>query len=608
MNKFVSRIYIFSLLFYPLYSLSSIPKFVELSHYEGEPFEVSLLKSQPKKIPWIDVFSKKGEVVKSDEINFKYAKGRQWIKFGLKNSQKTNQYIVVHVDIVYLEHFQYRLIANDSLKYQSKEYSWQTPLNVKPLNDRYFSFPLIVRPSEEITVLISLEGSGGILFTPIYLFSYLDFALEKQAFNLVFYGIIIVNVVFIITLLFSFLFLRKRFLFYLLIYIIGYLAYILQLEGFFAAYLSIFGGNIKWLPISSITSSMFIFLFLLKLLEESATIDRYLFVIYRKIEKYFLISYIVFVSVIFLLPYNIYCTKFALIVSYVSALMSIVLLLYKVFNKNPNAILFLLVIFPSIILKVLTNVGISESIHYPYISNFNLYYLKYIVPVYEFYSLGLAVIMILFKNFKIASNQLRLTHQNFISATEAERQRLAQDLHDDLGGTLSALKGRITNEPVKPETLNLIEKAINDLSVVSRNLLPPELETEGLIQAIKYTTERLQNASKIEFTYIVFGQEFRFPQEYELNLYRIIAELLNNVVKHSKATKAVVQMIFHVDYLHVSVEDNGTGIKTEQNTWGIGLKNISSRVEFLKAHLFIDSSRDRGTTIIVELSYPAVSA
>lgn len=198
--------------------------------------------------------------------------------------------------------------------------------------------------------------------------------------------------------------------------------------------------------------------------------------------------------------------------------------------------------------------------------------------------------------------------KQIIQTQEAERQRLAQDLHDDLGGTLSALKWRVAVDAPQAEVLDLIDKAIEDLRSVSRNLLPPELAKEGLSRAIRFTIERLQNASKIEFTYIVFGSEFRFSQEYELNLYRIIAELLNNVVKHSKATKAVVQMIFHVDYLHVSVEDNGTGIKTEQNTWGIGLKNISSRTEFLKAHLFIDSSRDRGTTVIVELPYPVLSA
>lgn len=217
-----------------------------------------------------------------------------------------------------------------------------------------------------------------------------------------------------------------------------------------------------------------------------------------------------------------------------------------------------------------------------------------------------------YNSFKQRSNDLALqlvetqntVVKQIIRTQEAERSRLAQDLHDDLGGTLSALKGRIANESVQLETLGLIEKAINDLRIVSRNLLPIELEKEGLAQAIRYTIERLQKAIKIEFTYIVFGQEVRLPQEDELNLYRIVAELLNNVVKHADATKAVIQVVFHADYLHISVEDDGVGIKTEKKSWGIGLKNISSRVEFLKARLSIDSSPDRGTTVIVEVPYP----
>jgi signal transduction histidine kinase len=188
-----------------------------------------------------------------------------------------------------------------------------------------------------------------------------------------------------------------------------------------------------------------------------------------------------------------------------------------------------------------------------------------------------------------------------IETQETERQRLAKDLHDDLGGTLSAIKGRVANEKVQSETLNLVEKAINDLRLVSRNLMPPELANEGLVRAVYYTIERIQSTSDIAFTFITFGEERRLKQDIELNIYRMIAELINNILKHSKAKKAVIQLIYYKDYLSISVEDDGSGIKKSPNDWGIGLKNINSRVEFLQAKINIDSGHNTGTTIMVQV-------
>jgi signal transduction histidine kinase len=132
--------------------------------------------------------------------------------------------------------------------------------------------------------------------------------------------------------------------------------------------------------------------------------------------------------------------------------------------------------------------------------------------------------------------------------------------------------------------------------------MPLELANEGLVKAITHTITRLQNSSQIEFTYIPFGKATQLSEEKELNIYRIVAELLNNIVKHSKATKAIIQLVYHDNYLLISLEDNGIGINTNENTWGIGLKNINSRVEFMKAKIITDSNA-KGTTFMIEVSY-----
>jgi signal transduction histidine kinase len=193
-------------------------------------------------------------------------------------------------------------------------------------------------------------------------------------------------------------------------------------------------------------------------------------------------------------------------------------------------------------------------------------------------------------------------HRQKINIQEMERRRLAQDLHDDLGGTLSAIKGIMSNVTTNIEIISLIEKAILDLRIFSRNLMPPELANEGLAKAIYQTILRLQRSSKVEFTFISFGDEVRLSEEKELNIYRIVSELLNNIVKHSKANRAVVQLVFHEKYLHVTVEDNGVGINTNVSSEGMGLKNVNSRAKFIAAQIHTDYTI-HGTTFFVEIPY-----
>lgn len=199
----------------------------------------------------------------------------------------------------------------------------------------------------------------------------------------------------------------------------------------------------------------------------------------------------------------------------------------------------------------------------------------------------------------LANSQNQLVKQ-VIQAQEIERQRLAKDLHDDLGGTLSAIKGKTASENISQDAIGLIDKAIDDLRNISHNLASPELEKDGLIKTLQNTIDKFQTASDIKFTFITFGEIQRLNQDYKLNIYRIVNELINNIVKHSKAQNAIIQLIYFKDFLQILVEDDGIGIKSNKNNWGIGLKNINSRVEFLRAKLNIDSST-KGTTITIEV-------
>lgn len=170
-----------------------------------------------------------------------------------------------------------------------------------------------------------------------------------------------------------------------------------------------------------------------------------------------------------------------------------------------------------------------------------------------------------------------------IETQEQERRIIAADLHDDLGATLSLLNRRALKENFSIENQNLIEKAIKDLRSISRNLLPADFETYGLIASLEKYILSLNEQQTVKFTFINFGERVPLKHDTELNIYRIITELSNNVMKHSKAQNATVQLIYHPNHLFVSVEDDGKGLEISKDNLGIGLKNVISRIEYLQA-------------------------
>jgi signal transduction histidine kinase len=189
-----------------------------------------------------------------------------------------------------------------------------------------------------------------------------------------------------------------------------------------------------------------------------------------------------------------------------------------------------------------------------------------------------------------------------IQTQETERKIIAQDLHDDLGATLSALKGRNKQEGFSEDTQNLLNKAIADLRAISRRLLPADFELLGFIPSIEKYIADINQQQKIKVTFIVFGEIIKLNAEKELNIYRIITELVNNSTKYSNGQNATVQLIYHQDYLFVSIEDDGVVESKADDNLGIGLKNINSRLDYLNANP-IEIGGQRSYSYVFEIPY-----
>lgn len=202
-----------------------------------------------------------------------------------------------------------------------------------------------------------------------------------------------------------------------------------------------------------------------------------------------------------------------------------------------------------------------------------------------------------------------------IQTQETERQRIAADLHDDLGGTLATVYRRITDlNQYQPNTqisqqlsqiIPLIQKSNDDIRRISHNLMPPEFARIGLRHALEQLILSQPN-QPTHFSFFIAGVEQKLPLETELNAYRIVSEFVQNINKHAQASRASVQLLYKSDWLSVLVEDDGLGSRAKTSSdepMGIGLKNSSLRAEYIGATLWRDVS-EAGTLVVLDIPYP----
>ncbi|HLP11552.1 MAG TPA: sensor histidine kinase [Flavobacteriales bacterium] len=199
-----------------------------------------------------------------------------------------------------------------------------------------------------------------------------------------------------------------------------------------------------------------------------------------------------------------------------------------------------------------------------------------------------------------------------IQATEEERKRIAKDLHDSVGQQMTGLKmawqqlsGDINKEnPGHFHQLVKITQVLDDASAdvrsISHQMMPKVLMEMGLVPAVDDMLKKSLGSTNIEYEFEHIGIQGRYTEEIEISLFRICQELINNIIKHSNATKATIQLTGSKNYVVLIVEDNGTGMKIDRND-GIGMMNIKSRVNVIHGDINYESGSNAGTVATVRI-------
>ncbi len=210
-------------------------------------------------------------------------------------------------------------------------------------------------------------------------------------------------------------------------------------------------------------------------------------------------------------------------------------------------------------------------------------------------------------NFKIE------TMSSILQGQEVERERIARDLHDSLGGLLSTVKLHfdaiqaknpdITNQKEYNKAYTLLDEACSEVRTISNNMQPGALLKMGIVPSINDLVNRIESEDTPNIEFIYYGALNDLPIVITLHIYRIVQELLFNCIKHAQAKEILIQLIRNEEDLEIMVEDDGRGYDPPEARKGMGTENVSARVNFLKGEISVHSVIGTGTTTSITIPF-----
>ena len=232
---------------------------------------------------------------------------------------------------------------------------------------------------------------------------------------------------------------------------------------------------------------------------------------------------------------------------------------------------------------------------------------------------GVILIRELFYSLKKAEIDRNRTERGVLNAIinteENEKKRFAKDLHDGLGPLLSTVKMSLSalTERIKDpsgmvilnNTSHLVNESINTIKDISNNLSPHVLLNFGLASALSAFTTKINQTKTIEIDFKSNMENQRLENDKEVVLYRAACELINNSIRHSGASKIEIELNKHEKFITLQFSDNGRGfdISTlgKEETKGMGLSNIETRVRSIEGVFILESTQGRGTSALIRV-------
>ncbi|GEM_PF-682977 len=224
----------------------------------------------------------------------------------------------------------------------------------------------------------------------------------------------------------------------------------------------------------------------------------------------------------------------------------------------------------------------------------------------------------LFEQVRAGREHLQMLSRRLVEVQETERREIARELHDETGQALTSLKlglRLLEKDAAQPQNViahvadlrETTDNVMESLHRLAMNLRPASLDHLGLIATLKNFVDniRLQSELKAKFRAIGFSNEISIPENIETALYRIVQEALTNIIRHANASRADVILEYRDQKLVLIIEDDGRGLGTRDVSTHdhLGIIGMRERTEQIGGKMILESTRDLGTTIVVEVPF-----
>lgn len=197
-----------------------------------------------------------------------------------------------------------------------------------------------------------------------------------------------------------------------------------------------------------------------------------------------------------------------------------------------------------------------------------------------------------------------------IAGQEKERQRVANELHDDLGSLMATIQLHFDHakvskkDPALKNAQKLLEQAYQKVRGIAHHKNSGVMSNQGLLPAIQKMARTISETNALQVSVEDFGMGERMENSLELTIFRMVQELVANAIKHAEATHVDIHLTQHEENLNIIVADNGKGFEHAQrneNDTGMGLTNVEKRIEHLEGSFTIDSILGKGTSILIDI-------
>lgn len=525
------------------------------------------------------VVSEYGTTISSGNFN-------TWVHFKLSNPSDKAREVVFVIPGPRIDSFEvFSVSAFHEVKYWGKCYGIGFPVSQKPLKSLSHAIAYNLEPHAAEDIYINIRRFPYSILNKIHIYeegAFLTFENIKYSKLSFIYGLYFLEV--IICLTFYIALFRK----YLLLFILT-----ITVKVWFVSYIF---GIFSFYELDFVSTSGIIFLIII--------------IQYWYFKLFFDLSYSRWFIASLFLFFGLHCAFYPFfkdknfdysLITGVSTLIITGVFLYEmimIIKKGyGSAILFLISQLP-----IICSILLSAFNNFKNLYHLNLSDILFYNTVTELFIFAIVLVERLWRLNKdrlYYFNKISILHTEVIKTQESERQKIAADLHDDLGSTLAVLKDKI--ESGSKDALPVVKKAMNDLRSISHQLMPHEFDLLGFKESLERFVDESNRQAGMHISLVFYGVTTHLPADKELNVYRILTELIHNSRKHSKASGLAIELTCRPDCLYVSfAELDGESLPAAAQP-GIGLRSITSRLEYLNATVLENSFTSAGYNLTFEI-------